>query len=75
MSNGTTILGFDYLAGKAVAWTMSEWRAKYPPAFYRREVQAGETHYHAPRHMVRGEWVEAKLAAEAYGIVPAGRTE
>lgn len=67
------IPGFDYVTGKAVAYTAAEWRAKYPPNNFKRYAGGGETQYCRPRHMVCGDWIEARRVAEAYAIIPAGK--
>lgn len=69
MTRGALVEGFDYVTQKHVAMTPAEWRAKYPPAKYRRQVQRtqGETWY--ADHKTDGNgW-----AAEAYAIIPAGK--
>ncbi len=64
------IPGFDYVAGKPVAYTSAEWRAKYPPDIYQRATNKapGETWYRM--QTARGT---GALDAEAYGIIPAGK--
>jgi hypothetical protein len=60
------IKGFDYVAGTPVEYTAREWREKYPAADFHRVVRAGETWY-SPRRD------HGQVAAEAYGIIPAGK--
>jgi hypothetical protein len=68
MAKLNAIPGFDYVAGKPVAYTAKEWREKYPPKdFVRLTNKAeGETWY-------RYRNQAAHFAAEAYAIIPAGR--
>ncbi len=64
------VRGFDYEAGKEVAYTPAEWRDRYPPdRFVRLTSKAeGETWYRA-RHE------PARFVAEAYAIIPAGKAK
>lgn len=77
------IPGFDYVTGKAVAYTAAEWRAKYPASLYDRATKSrnetghpeAETWYRANR-----SWKQPRdsagfraLVAEAYAIIPAGK--
>lgn len=78
------IPGFDYVTGKAVAYTAAEWRAKYPAAKYQRYVPGGgigETWYWNAASVRDGSVAvhsfprtrRGVLAAEAYAIIPAGK--